>query len=154
MTATRMVCPSVNQIRHVYQSIKSGMSISPFNQASPSVHHIRHVCQSIKSACPSVHQFSHVCRSIKLGMSFSPSDYVCLYVHQNRHVHQIRHVCQSGKAQSRPILKIPSRSRPVPSRGINGTGRDRDAAAIRKHGLFKMLIAMQQWKCKECQVIY
>ena len=31
----------------------------------------------------------------------------------------------TAKAQSRPILKIPSRSRPVPSRGINGTGSGR-----------------------------
>ena len=31
MTATRIVFPSVNQIGHVYQSIKPGMSISPLN---------------------------------------------------------------------------------------------------------------------------
>ena len=36
-----------------------------------------------------------------------------------------------------PVPLWKSRPDPVPSRGINGTGRDRDAAATRKHGLFK-----------------
>ena len=49
---------------------------------------------------------------------------------------------------------IPSHfENPVPSRLSRGTGRDRDAAVTRKHGLFKTLFVMQQWKCKECRVI-